>query len=64
MKLTFARVGALALVATLASLVPLYGRVRRSTPRGLEFFDPSCGEWASYEFLVLADARLAEEVAR
>ena len=64
MKITLARVGALALALSLASLAPLYGRRRRPAPNGLQFLDPESGEWVGYESLVDADRRLAEEVAR
>ena len=64
MKITLARVGALALALSLASLAPLYGRRRRPAPNSLQFLDPESGEWVGYESLVDADRRLAEEVAR
>jgi hypothetical protein len=64
MNITFARLGALALAVTLASLAPLYGRVRRSTRHDGEFFDPESGEWVSYDSLVRADQWLAQVSAR
>ena len=64
MKLTIARIGALALAVTLASVAPLSRRVRRSTPNDLAFLDPESGEWVAYDSLVRADQWLAQGSGR
>ena len=63
MKITFARVGALALAVTLASLAAHEG-ARRSTARVGELFDPESGDWVAYDALVFADQWLAQAGAR
>ena len=55
MKITFARVGLLALAVTLASLAPLLGRARRSAALEFEGGDGPI----SYDSLVFVDQWLA-----
>jgi hypothetical protein len=64
MKLTVARIGALALAVTLASVAPLSRRLRRSMPNELSFLDPESGEWVSYDSLVRADQMFAQASTR
>ena len=58
MRITFARLGVLAVATALLSLAPLLGRTQRRTTNG-EFLDPESGEGVSFDSLVFVDQWLA-----
>jgi hypothetical protein len=65
MKITFVRIGALALAAALASLAALHGRLRRSTVNDSGQFDAGGRNGViAYDSLVFTDQWLGEVTGR